>query len=124
MFQLKKRFTFEAGHALTYHEGKCKKPHGHSYVFLVKISGTTLQKQGPQKNMIIDFFTIQNIVKPMIETYLDHQWLNDTLETDSPTAEFIAQWIYKHLKPQIPQLTAITLYETQSCSVTYSEENS
>ena len=37
MFELEKSFTFEAGHSLAHHDGKCKEPHGHSYCLVVHV---------------------------------------------------------------------------------------
>lgn len=119
MFELEKKFTFEAGHVLSHHDGKCKNPHGHSYTLIVKITASSLISEGPKTNMIIDFGDICAVVDPLIEKYLDHHWLNDTLGTDSPTCEFIAKWIYDYLKEYFPNLTAIALYETATAVVTY-----
>lgn len=120
MFELEKTFRFESGHCLQHHDGKCKDPHGHSYILGVSLTSDTLVPTGPKKNMVLDFADISAIVKPMIEAYFDHKWLNDTLETDSPTVEYMAKWIYDYLKPKLPELSAITIWETSSCKVTYS----
>ena len=119
MFQLTKTFTFEASHCLEHHDGKCAKLHGHSYKFAVELSGDQLQDIGPQKNMLTDFHNISKPVKKLIESHLDHRHLNDSLMTDSPTAEFIARWIFQQLQPTLPFLTAITVYETASSSASY-----
>lgn len=119
MFTVEKSFHFEAAHSLTFHNGKCKGLHGHSYILTVQAASKTLQDSGPQKNMVWDFDEISQVAKPMIKQYFDHHYLNDTLDNDSPTAEFIAKWIYDYLKPQIPLLTAIYIQETVNCKVTY-----
>lgn len=119
MFEIEKKFRFEAGHQLVHHNGLCKEPHGHSYLFIVTLLSDRLISSGPKKNMVIDFFDLADIVKPMIEEYLDHKWLNDSLNTDSPTAEFIAKWIFDYLAPKLEGLHAITLYETESSKVVY-----
>ncbi|WP_049767114.1 6-carboxytetrahydropterin synthase QueD [Waddlia chondrophila] len=124
MFTIIKTFRFEAGHQLAHHDGACKHPHGHSYVLEIQVKSGTLIDDGPKKNMVIDFHHISDIVKPMINTYFDHKWLNDTLETDSPTSEFIARWIYRHLDRQIPGLHAIGLSETATSKVIYTETDS
>lgn len=121
MFELEKTFTFEAGHQLVHHDGKCRHRHGHSYILRVVLKSDELVATGPKTNMVIDFVDIKAAVKPMITKYLDHRWLNDTLGTESPTSEYIAQWIYRHLKPNLPLLHSITLHETASSRVTYSE---
>ncbi|MCH1429249.1 MAG: 6-carboxytetrahydropterin synthase QueD [Chlamydiales bacterium] len=121
MFIIKKKFKFEAGHQLTYHEGKCSSPHGHSYEIEVVLRDSELKKSGPEKNMVLDFYHISKAVRPLIESHLDHKWLNDTLETDSPTAEFIAHWIFHQLKPQLPLLYKVSVWETQTSKVSYTE---
>ncbi len=120
-FEIEKTFRFEAGHSLVHHDGKCRNPHGHSYTFQVLLSADSLITSGPKTNMVIDFYDISTVVKPMIEEYLDHQWLNDTLKTDSSTAEFIAKWIYDYLKPRLSGLQAVTVWETVTAKVTYRE---
>jgi len=124
MFELYKHFQFEAGHQLPNHNGKCRRPHGHSYKLTVKLQSDTLHASGSCQNMVMDFADLSAIVDDMIATYLDHHWLNETLDCEAPTAEVIARWIYQHLKPQLPQLTAVTLNETASAGVTYWEPES
>ena len=119
MFQLEKTFYFEAGHSLTHHDGKCRQPHGHSYTLTVVVRGNELKQSGPKTNMFLDFGDISDVVKPMILEYFDHKWLNDTLNTDSPTTEFMTKWIYDYLHPKIPGLHAITLQETNTSKVTF-----
>lgn len=121
MFELYKHFQFEAGHKLPLHKGKCSRPHGHSYKLTVKLQSNTLHDSGSSQNMVMDFADLSAIVDEMIETYLDHHWLNDTLECEAPTAEVIARWIFQYLKPHIPQLSMVTLNETSTAGVSYYE---
>jgi len=121
MFELSKTFYFEAGHSLEGHDGTCGRPHGHSYSLIVTLKSDTLIDSGPKKNMVIDFQDITDIVKPMLRKYFDHHWLNDSLGTTNPSVEFIARWIYHHLKPLLPNLDAITIEETRTAKVTYRE---
>ena len=122
MFKLTKTFRFEAGHQLMHHDGACRDPHGHSYILKIEISSQSLIQSGPKTNMVLDFHQISDVVNPMIDQYFDHKWLNDTLSTESPTSEYIAQWIFKHLKDKLPNLTSVNLSETVSSEVTYSED--
>jgi 6-pyruvoyltetrahydropterin/6-carboxytetrahydropterin synthase len=119
MFEIEKVFRFESGHTLVYHDGKCSSPHGHSYLLRVILRSEKLIQHGPKQSMMIDYQDISAIVKPMIETYFDHKWLNETLQTESPTAETIAQWVFEHLKAKLPQLYKITICETESSSASY-----
>lgn len=120
MFTVEKIFSFEAGHLLDHHDGKCRHPHGHSYQLIVKLKTENLIESGPKKNMVTDFSDISKVVKPMIDNYFDHKWLNDSLETDSPTAEFIAQWIFYYLKPFFSTLQEVTICETATSRATFS----
>lgn len=119
MFEVAKTLTFDAGHTLEQHHGKCKRPHGHTYSVTVTVRSDTLQLSGSQKNMVLDFNDIMDVAKEMIKIYFDHQWLNDTLETDSPTAEFMAKWMFDYLLPKLPGLYSIELYETPTSKVIY-----
>lgn len=121
MFELEKTFRFEAGHQLAHHDGKCRHPHGHSYILTIVLRAPTLVAEGPKTNMLLDFGDLTAVVKPLIESHLDHQWLNETLESNSTTAEFIAKWIFDTLKPQLTDLYAVSLHETHSSKVTYRE---
>ena len=120
-FTLKKRFTFEAAHHLPHHDGKCRRLHGHSWVGWVEVKGIELQTSGPQAGMVLDFDCLSNTVKPMVERYLDHYCLNDSLELESPTSEAIALWVFRHLREEGLQLSAVTIEETCTSVCTYSE---
>lgn len=67
--KIAKEYRWEMGHRLPFHKGLCKNIHGHSYRMVVEITGE-LDKNG----MIIDFFDLNKIVKPIIEKY-DHAFL-------------------------------------------------
>jgi 6-pyruvoyltetrahydropterin/6-carboxytetrahydropterin synthase len=67
--KISKQYHWEMGHRLPFHKGLCKNIHGHSYKMNVEITGG-LDKNG----MVIDFFDLNKIVKPIIEKY-DHAFL-------------------------------------------------
>lgn len=119
MFEIEKLFRFEAGHTLVHHDGKCSSPHGHSYVVRIVLRSADLIEEGPKQAMVRDFQDVQSSVKPMIEKYFDHKWLNDSLQLDSPTSEQIAKWIYDYLKPTVPKLYKVVVSETESSSASY-----
>lgn len=64
-----KEFKWEMGHRLSFHQGKCKNLHGHSYKLLVELGGD-VNKDG----IVIDYYDIKNIVAPLIEK-LDHSFM-------------------------------------------------
>lgn len=110
-----KRFTFEAAHQLPWHDGKCARLHGHSYVLEVSVAGEVKPDDGkPDAGMVVDFAAVSGVMKPLIEAVLDHHSLNDQLE--NPTAENLVRWLVPILQPHMTQigtvLTRLRLYET------------
>jgi 6-pyruvoyltetrahydropterin/6-carboxytetrahydropterin synthase len=118
-YTLRKRFTFEAAHFLPHHEGKCRRLHGHSWVGWVEVVGHTLHTNGPQAGMVMDYAGVSEVIKPMVENYLDHHCLNDTLPLPSPTSEAVAEWICGHLSENGLPISAVTIEETCSSVCTY-----
>jgi 6-pyruvoyltetrahydropterin/6-carboxytetrahydropterin synthase len=125
MFQLQKQFRFEASHQLPYHDGKCARLHGHSWQGWVTVEGEDLVYDGPKQDMLVDYSEIKEILEPIVEEYLDHHHLNETLEMKSPTSEAIARWLYEKLAVEmsikIPRvrLVSVTILETCTCTCTY-----
>ena len=107
--QIRKHFRFEAAHVLPHHPGKCARMHGRSYRLEVAIAGP-LHPDGPASGMVEDFDTIKSVVREHVIDALDHQTLNDVIE--NPTAEHIVLWIWKHLRPHLPSLDELVLWET------------
>jgi 6-pyruvoyltetrahydropterin/6-carboxytetrahydropterin synthase len=112
MFRLAKTFRFEASHQLMHHDGKCARLHGHSWKGQLIVEGTDLIADGPKENMLIDYGDLSAAIKPIVEDYLDHHHLNDTLQTEMPTSEFLAKWIYEKVKPTMSPLVAVVIEET------------
>lgn len=118
---LTKEFKFEAAHVLANHDGKCARLHGHSYRVVVHIKGEVKPTDGsPEEGMVMDFSKVKEAWK-QIEPLLDHRNLNETIGSDvgPTTAENIAGWILRSLGHWLGDvLTAVTVYETASSSVT------
>ena len=106
-------FDFEAAHKLPHHPGKCKDLHGHSYRLVVSVEGPV----DPRSGMAIDFSDLKAIVVQHAVSKLDHKYVNDLI--DNPTAEAMAVWIWDRLKPELPGLAEVELWETRKCSVIY-----
>lgn len=117
---LRKRFRFEASHTLVGHDGKCARLHGHSWHFTVECRAPKVRKDGPKEGMVVDFSDISKEVKPLLETYLDHWHLNETLSMLRPTSERIAAWIFDSLYGKIEGLWAVEVEETCTSSCRYS----
>lgn len=119
MWKLRKKFTFEASHRLPHHDGKCRRLHGHSWVGWVTVRAEELQRQGSKAGMVVDYGDIKAAVGPLVEDYLDHHHLNETLGLENPTSEEIARWVFDRLKPGLPGLATVVIEETCTSSCTY-----
>lgn len=119
MFVLTKSFRFEASHQLPQHGGKCARLHGHSWQGKVYCQGKTLQTEGPETGMLLDYGRIKAILQPLVENHLDHWHLNESTGLANPSSEELARWIYERLKPDLPQLAAIEIQETCTSTCLY-----
>lgn len=136
--RITKQFTFETGHALYGHDGKCKNIHGHSYKLSVTIFGKPLGDSKSSKfGMIMDFSDLKKIVKEEIVNPLDHatifnkntphlQLANNLKSIDhkvvlvdyQPTSEMLVIDFAKKIKKRLPgdiQLFSLKLQETATC---------
>lgn len=118
-WMIAKEFKFEAAHQLPFHDGKCARLHGHSYTGRVFVAADKLIGGGPKTAMVMDFSDIKAALKPLIDEYLDHHYLNETLGVDHTTAEYLAKWIYDKLYPQIPGIIAVEIDETCTSAAFY-----
>ena len=107
--QIVKQFKFESAHVLPHHAGKCARLHGHSYRLDVALRGP-LQTSGPAQGMVEDFDVLAAVVEREVIDTLDHRHLNDIIE--NPTCERILEWIWKRLRPHLPAMDEVTLWET------------
>ena len=110
---LRKEYWFEAAHFIYNHPGKCRNLHGHSYKLFVLLEGQVNSETG----MIIDFDDLSKVVVENVISKLDHRFLNDLIPLS--TAENISVWIWEQLKPSLPMLCQIEVYETTDNCVIY-----
>jgi 6-pyruvoyltetrahydropterin/6-carboxytetrahydropterin synthase len=108
-------FSFCAAHRLPRHPGRCFRMHGHTYRLQVVVSGDLNGTTG----MVVDFFDIEEAVRPVVDSVRD-TCLNERLE--NPTAEAIVAWLWLQVRPALPQLTELRLFETEACHVAYRGE--
>lgn len=72
-----KTYSFEAGHHLPFHDGKCSRRHGHRYTLTVEVCDA-LQTHGSQTGMVLDYGALDILVKFTVINVLDHRDLNST----------------------------------------------
>jgi 6-pyruvoyltetrahydropterin/6-carboxytetrahydropterin synthase len=69
--------SFDAGHRLLHHRGKCAAPHGHTYRAEVLIATTELNPLG----LAVDFGDIKAPLKAWIDAHWDHAFLLGDADT-------------------------------------------
>jgi len=111
-----KEFRFEAAHRLpnapSHH--KCSRLHGHSFRVEIHVRGPVAADTG----WVMDFADIKRAFEPLHEE-LDHSYLNEIDGLKNPTSENIARWIWQRLRPSLPLLARVVIYETCTSGCIY-----
>lgn len=115
--RVKMQFQFSSSHILPKHPGRCKNLHGHNYMLDVVVAG----KPDPATGMVIDFYDIEAAVNKTVMLMLDHSHLNNLLE--NPTAEEVVRWCWRALRPLLPGITELAIWETPQCCAIYAGED-
>ncbi len=110
-----RRFRFEAAHELpNVPEGhQCGRMHGHGFEVILHAD-----QHLAGEDMGVDFDQLALIWEPLAEE-LDHACLNDIAGLENPTSEVIARWIWQRVKPELPQLSWVTVFETNTSGCHY-----
>ena len=111
-----KEISFEAAHRLPNvpPEHKCARLHGHSFRVELRVRGEV----GAESGWVLDFADIAAAFQPLHER-LDHHYLNEIEGLSNPTSENLAQWIWRRLKPALPQLSRLVVRETCTSGCSY-----
>ncbi len=114
--RLVREFRFEAAHRLTRVPGehRCGRLHGHSYRIELTLEGPIDEQAG----WLIDFGDIDRVWNPLRER-LDHAVLNDLEGLQNPTCENLTRWVWDNVKPNLPMLKRVTVWETQDARCEY-----
>ncbi len=136
--RITKLFSFETGHALYGHDGKCHNIHGHGYKLSVTVIGTPIQDSNNAKfGMIMDFSDLKSIVQEEIVSVFDHATVFNkntphfkiaeelkrlghkiVLVDYQPTSEMMVLDFAIKIRPRLPdgvRLHSLRLQETESC---------
>lgn len=131
-----RRFTFNAGHRLWKHEGRCQHIHGHNYVVFFHATAEKLDNVG----RVIDFNVLKSKLGGWIDTNWDHGFIchkGDAMVQEAlkaidgqkifllegnPTAENLAGYLLHVVGPELlsgtgVRLSKIVLWETENCCV-------
>jgi len=122
MYILSVDTRFSAAHLLRDFPGKCAGLHGHNWKVKVDVTCKKLSETG----IAIDFEDLRVIVNEVI-VKLDHKNLNELeyFSFQNPSSENIARFIYNELVERLPSyisMKSVQVWESDSNSVTYTEE--
>jgi 6-pyruvoyltetrahydropterin/6-carboxytetrahydropterin synthase len=131
MYSVTKRIDFCYGHRLLDYNGVCAHPHGHNAVAEIEVQRAELD----ERNMVVDFSDIKDVVKNWVDRELDHKMLlrrDDPLVAplqalgepmylldSNPTAERIARLIFDVSRQHGLAVTRVTVWETPTSWSTY-----
>jgi 6-pyruvoyltetrahydropterin/6-carboxytetrahydropterin synthase len=135
MITVTKTIKFDAAHVLTNHQGLCKNLHGHTYRVDVSVAETA----GEENDMVIDFKDLKRIAAETICEKFDHAFICNTASRGEmeiaevverhgmrtvrlpfrSTAENLARYFFGELKPRIPGLAMVKVWETADSSAEY-----
>ena len=110
-----RRYRFESAHQLpnVAPGHPCGRMHGHGFEVILHAN----QNLGDQ-DMGVDYDHLDEVWAP-IHAQLDHACLNDIPGLENPTSEMLAAWIWQRLKPTVPELSWVTVYETVTAGCHY-----
>jgi len=137
MTTVTKTVKFDAAHVLTNHAGLCKNLHGHTYRVDVSVAGVA-----PASDMVIDFKDLKTIATEVICDRFDHAFIYSTgsvgereiaavVEKNGmrtvalpfrSTAENLARYFFEELRPRIPALSSVKVWETADSVAEYRED--
>ncbi len=110
-----RRYIFQSAHRLPNVPmgHKCGRMHGHGFEVIVHAN----QNVGTG-DLSIDYDHLDEIWAPL-HNQLNYGCLNDLPGLQNPTSEMLSSWLWERIKPQLPELSWITVYETASCGANY-----
>lgn len=131
MYQVTKRFEFDAAHRLHLYEGLCSNLHGHRYIAEVTVEAPELNEQG----MVVDFGELNKRIGGWINRNWDHATLLNkdgpddltgrVFQMSQPTAENMAKVLYQvavELLHHLPvKVVRVRMHETPDSWADYDE---
>jgi 6-pyruvoyltetrahydropterin/6-carboxytetrahydropterin synthase len=110
-----RRFRFQAAHWLPNVPlgHKCGRLHGHGFEAIIHAN----QNLG-SRPLSIDYDHLDAMWAPL-HMQLNYQCLNEIADLENPTSENLAAWIWQRLKPTLPELSWVTVFETGACGANF-----
>jgi len=110
-----RRYRFQAAHRLPNVPlgHKCGRMHGHGFEVILHAN----QDLG-ERDLSVDYDHLDEIWAPL-HAQLNYQCLNELEGLTNPTSEVISAWLWARIKPLLPELSWVTVYETGSCGANF-----
>lgn len=136
MYELKTSASFDSAHFLAGYEGKCSNLHGHHWCIEMTVGAETLQEEGVQRGMVLDFGDVKKAVRTLADSY-DHALIYEEGSLQSttieallaegfrliavpfrPTAEHFAQCFFEKFQAEGLPVRRVAVYETpENCAI-------
>ena len=127
MLTATRRFTFDSMHVLPNHPGKCRRPHGHTYILevtVVAVDTKVAHDLWKHQGYFIDFGDLKNMIKAVLESW-DHYDLGN--QDEYPTAERLILKLWRQIEKEFCRgegpcpcdLVTLKLHETPNNWVEY-----
>lgn len=123
MYELMIETGFASAHQLRGYKGKCENIHGHNWKVQVYVTTDRLN----EIDLAIDFHDLKRITNEVI-AQLDHTCLNEVFPFTerNPSSENISRWVFDSLRKRLSEykvnISAVTVWESETASATYFEE--
>lgn len=135
MITVTKTVRFDAAHILTNHAGMCRNLHGHTY----RVDVSVAQDPADAGDMVIDFKDLKRLVHETVCERFDHAFIYNTASAAEceigavverhgmrtvalpfrSTAENLSRHFFEALKPRLPTLAAVRVWETADSSAEF-----
>ena len=131
MFRVKKTFHLAYAHRLLNYKGKCENLHGHNGLVEVNLRTRRLNSE----KMVMDFTELARVAKKWLDDNLDHKVIlskKDPLlkllqkegqacftTAQNPTAEILAELIFKALRKSGLPVAKVAFWETPTSMAGY-----
>ncbi len=110
-----RRYRFQAAHRLPHvplgHQ--CGRMHGHGFEVILHANADL-----GERDLALDYDHLDELWAPL-HAELNYRCLNEIEGLANPTSEVISAWLWARLKPELPELSWITVYETGSCGANF-----
>ncbi|MYN14343.1 6-pyruvoyl tetrahydropterin synthase [Pusillimonas sp. TS35] len=110
-----RRYRFLAAHQLPNVPAghKCGRMHGHGFEVMIQVA----QDGGPS-TVRASHEDLDAMWAPLA-AQLEYHCLNDIEGLSNPTSEMLSSWLWARLKPGLPSLQWVSVYETASCGASF-----